>query len=103
LPVNLNLFLAGLWAIVGGGILMLPLKDDAGFLAITRDNRSLIGSFALVLACYNVLRWRFTRIRRQLDKEAQSYRPTLSRHRREEPPNPDFDFSDQDTDKPPPS
>lgn len=101
--MNLNLFLAGLWAIVGVGILMLPLKDDAGFLAITRDNRVLIGGFALVLACYNVLRWRFTRIRRQLDQEAQSYRPTVRPHRHEEPPNPDFDFTDHDADKPPPS
>ena len=40
---------------------------------------------------------------RKLDEEAQSYRPTVSRHRREEPPNPDFDFSDHDADKPPPS
>ncbi len=98
--MNLNLFLAGIWGILGIGLLVMPTINSNYFAGMNPETRIMMGGFALVLACYNIIRWRFTRIRRQLDQQA--CRPPVRPHRHGEPPNPDFDFSDRDTDRPPP-
>ncbi len=100
--MSLNLFLAGMWLIVGLGLLLVPTASESYFAGLDAKTRIWLGGFALVLACYNVIRWRCTRIRRQLDEESRSYRRPPSHHHREEPPNPDFDFSEHGPDKPPP-
>jgi hypothetical protein len=93
--VNLNLLLAALWAVIGVGILLvIPSSDDGAVIAVNPERRMMLGGFALMLAGYNIIRWRFTRANRRLDEEAAAQRPGVRPHRREEPPNPDFDFSD---------
>jgi hypothetical protein len=58
-----------------------------------------IGFFALVLFVYNLGRWYFTQRRVRLRREAETAaRPRTSSH--EEPPNPDFDFTDRPGDAP---
>ena len=88
-------FMAVTWLIIGVGLLLLPVINDSYLAGMDRDTRIWMGAFALVLACYNIIRWRYTRIGRQLDQDAQAYRPADRPQRREEPPNPDFDFSDR--------
>jgi hypothetical protein len=51
-----------------------------------------IALFALFLCSYNVLRIWLARLRNRLHRESQA--PPVRPRRREEPPNPAFDFSD---------
>lgn len=92
----LNLIMAAGWIILGLGLLLAPTINDSYLAGMDRDTRLWAGGFALVLACYNVIRCRLTRARRQLDEEARLHRPIVRPHRHEEPPNPDFDFSDRE-------
>lgn len=89
--VNLHLFLAALWTVIGIAIL-LPNTGIARVLPDT--DPTLVGGFALMLAAYNIVRWRFTRLRHRLDEEARELRPPVRPRVQDEPPNPDFDFSD---------
>jgi hypothetical protein len=92
--VNLNLFLAAIWGIFGIGLLLAPTINDSYLAGLSPQTRLWMAGFALVMVCYNIIRWRLTRMRRQADEQA--YRPNVRPQRREEPPNPDFDFSDRD-------
>jgi hypothetical protein len=80
------------WAL-GGIYALLFLPADfvtPGMLPVPRH--MLIG-FAVLMCGWNIVRWRLNRMRRQADEDARSER-AQRRTRRDEPPNPDFDFSD---------
>jgi hypothetical protein len=91
--MNLNLFLAGMWIAAGIGIMIWPDVGQDAVLRVEPERRFLIGGFALVLAGYNLVRWRLARLRARAEHEARQRSP-VRRYPREEPPNPDFDFSD---------
>ena len=90
--MNLNLFLAAMWAVIGIGLL-LP-NSGLDLLLQEPAQRQMLGGFALVLSAYNVMRWRLSRLRRQVEEDARPLRPPVRPRREDEPPNPDFDFSD---------
>lgn len=90
--MNLNLIMAVGWAL-GGIYALLYLPADfvtPGMLPVSRP--MLIG-FAVMMCGWNIVRWRLNRMRRQADEDARMER-AQRRTRRDEPPNPDFDFSD---------
>jgi hypothetical protein len=90
--VNLHLFLAALWSVIGIAILLPNTGMD--FFLPDPSHRHMVGGFALVLAGYNVIRWRFSRLQRRLDEDAQPLRPPVRPRVHDEPPNPDFDFTE---------
>jgi hypothetical protein len=91
--VNLNLFLAAVWAVVGFGILVLmPDSEHNPAFNLTPERRYMLGGLAWVLMGWNIVRWRMRRFQRQVEEESRIMREP--RPRRDEPPNPDFDFSD---------
>ena len=101
--MNLNLFLAAVWSGIGFGIIfLLPNVGENALITISPERRMWLGGFTWLLAGWNIVRWRMARIRRQVNEEArQAYMPVRPR-RHDEPPNPDFDFSDaQPSDRPP--
>jgi hypothetical protein len=104
--VNLNLFMAALWAVVGYTILVAwPNADDNPAIGISLAYRYRLGGFACVLAVWNivrcivrlVVRWRRGRLQREAYEESRKHRAMLRSIRKYEPPNPDFDFSDPKT------
>jgi hypothetical protein len=101
--VNPNLFMAAFWAVIGIIILALwPSNEQNPAVGVASDQRVWMAGVTLVLVGYNLVRWHLPRLRRQADGDVR--RPPV-RPRREEPPNPDFDFSDPkpgDGPQPPP-
>jgi hypothetical protein len=101
----INLFLAAVW--LGVGVFLIvwqQLHPENRALTIWGSNVSL-GWFGLVLALYNIVRWR---ARKSTQKGQSSMEDALQRRRlprrpgesgREVSPDPNFDFSD----KPPPA
>jgi hypothetical protein len=87
--VNINLFLAATWAVFFVAILLVWENDENRQFAVT-DHRLWLAGVALVMASYRLVRWRLARGSRPLEDEP---RPPRRRHP-DEPPNPDFDFSD---------
>jgi hypothetical protein len=93
--VNLNLFLAAVWAVVGFGILVLmPDVEQNPTFNITPERRYMLGGLAWVLMGWNIVRWRMRRLQRQVEEESRYAREPVRRSRPDDPPNPDFDFSD---------
>jgi hypothetical protein len=81
--------------VIGLGILfLLPNVGENALITITTDRRMWLGGFTMLLAGWNVVRWRMARLRRQAEAEAQYTYAPIRPPRRDEPPNPDFDFSD---------
>jgi hypothetical protein len=90
--VNLNLFLAAAWGVIGVGILLLwPSVEQNPQVGLEPERRFMLGGVALALTGYNIVRWRFSRQQRWTNEET---RPPVRPHRSDEPPNPDFDFGD---------
>ena len=94
----MHLFLAACWLLVAGTFLAAPLLVPPGSpLQFDGATRVPAAGFALLLCAYNVTRWYLARARRRA-VQAERARP---RHapQRDEPPNPDFDFSDPAADQ----
>jgi hypothetical protein len=87
------LFLAAFWAILAIGVWLSP-EGAFGALRVDPGLRQLMCGFAILLVGYNLVRWRLTRARRHVDRESLQAPTRPRRHTPEEPPNPDFDFSD---------
>ena len=101
--VNINLFLAGLWAVIGLGIFLWPAVGDDGSLGIDPTKRVWMVGFCGLLVGYNLVRaWltargkRLREERRQAETEARRAAAWLRRRAEGEQPNPDFDFSEPD-------
>ena len=93
--MNLNLFLAAVWFVIGLGILFfLPNVGENALITISPERRMWLGGFTMLLAGWNVVRWRLARLRGQAEEESQRTHTPIRPPRRNEPPNPDFDFSD---------
>ena len=102
--MNLNLVMAGLWFVIGVGLLVVSatLGDDAlpfrvRFLPISP------GWLALLLCVYNLARW-WSRRRPRPDPLAAALeeRRRLHRDRDRPPPDPTFDFSNAPPPRPDP-
>ncbi len=91
-----NLFLAFVWAILGGVLLYGFYFDPQSPLNITmRFTNISLGWLGLVLALYNVARWwggRAAERDRQAIEAATRHRAAT--HHSDEPPNPAFNFTD---------
>ena len=99
--VNLHLFLAAIWGALAAGILLFwPSVEQNPMIGLESERRLWLGGFAMVLVGYNMVRWRLARLRRQADEDARAMQTPIRPRHRDEPPNPDFDFSDP---KPPDS
>ncbi len=99
--MNLNLLLAGVWMIIGAAILLGARGGEEGLFGLSGERSVVVGAFALVLAGYNLVRWRLSRLARRAEDAARAAREPLRRRRPDEPPNPDFDFSDGGPDEGP--
>jgi hypothetical protein len=98
--VNVNLFLAAMWTVIGVGVFLWPEAGADGSLGIDPSKRMWVVGFCVLLVGYNITRWRLTTMRRRSDEQARQSATRLRRPSREEPPNPDFDFSDRDRQDP---
>jgi hypothetical protein len=105
----MNLFLALAWLLLGVAVLAWQaITGDARWYLPAGGFRISYAWFMFLFTLYNLARWRTTRasrLRRQQQRERQvalavRRRDALWRDRPapQEPPNPDFDFSE----KPPP-
>ena len=105
--MNINLFLAGLWAVIGVGVFLWPEAGDDGSLGIDPGKRLWIVGFCVLLVGYNLVRAYLTARGQRLAEERRQAEADMRRSARvlrreeQEPPNPDFDFSEQDRPNPP--
>ena len=91
--VKLNLILAACWAIAGLYVLLF-LPADYVMPGLLPLSRNMLVVIAMSLCGYNLVRWRLTRVRLQVDEETDAMDRARRDHHRRPPPNPDFDFSD---------
>jgi hypothetical protein len=99
----MNLILAFVWLAGAAALFIYDYQTGEPHLRIRGTNLSL-GWLLLALGLYNLARWVSTRTsqsaRRALqDAHAQRHRATQIREHREDPPDPNFNFTDQ----PPPA
>jgi hypothetical protein len=93
--VNPYLHMAAVWVLVGVGLQFIPDTRPDSPIVIDQDRRFWGGTGATLLAGYNIVRWWRLRSRVQAQEAARLQQLAPRRHHhREEPPNPDFDFSD---------
>lgn len=105
--MNLNLFMAIFWMVLGAGLVLYHwMFPGEQFLRLRWTDWSP-GWLILVLAVWNVLRWwsaRAAEADRRLE-ENLVYERQHRRHplpvERDQPPNPDFDFSSAPKPEPP--
>lgn len=98
----MNFFLALFWLLLGVSLLVWQaLTGDPRARLPVPDCPISYGWFMLVLSAYNLWRWRRERrwrIRQQERREQERVAQAMRRHIRqaeaEEPPNPDFRFTD---------
>jgi hypothetical protein len=89
----MNLFLALLWLVAAVVILGMDYVGHGSGLRVRGTNWSL-GWLLLVMAVYNLARWRSLRSYHAAARAAQATRPYRRPPRRtEEPPDPNFDFT----------
>jgi membrane protein DedA with SNARE-associated domain len=89
---QLNLYLACIWVLLGGGALMRPDVLPQALQPIYLH----LAVFAGVMVCYNLTRWWLMRLQARYAREAEepSYR---RRAHRTEPIDPTFDLGDDPT------
>jgi hypothetical protein len=93
--VNHNLFMAAVWFTVGIGILFfLPNTGENALITVDPGRRIIYAGAMMLFVGYNLVRWRLARLRRQSDQDYRAMQPPVRARHRDEPPNPDFDFSD---------
>lgn len=91
----MHLFLACFWIAIALGIFFWPhIMPQQGLVQPEPSTRMPVAFFALFLAGYNLVRWRLARARRRRAREEDMARRPVRPRVSEEPPNPDFDFSD---------
>jgi hypothetical protein len=89
-----HFFLAGFWLFFAAVIFLWPYVLPETPPPFEPAMARRFGIFALILFGYNAARWYFGRRRARARRESDP--PRIPRpDRREEPPNPDFDFSDK--------
>jgi hypothetical protein len=99
---NLNLFLAILWAVLGAGAILYHQQNPQAFGADFGGLGISAGWLAGLLVLYNLVRWWSIRtyysdrqgLQSVMDARRQRERAE-ERHHREEPPDPNLDFSDK--------
>jgi hypothetical protein len=98
--VNISLFLAALWAVVGVGVLLWPVEREDGSIGIDPTRRLWLAGFTVLLVGYNLTRFWFAARsqRRAQERRAEDAvrRAAWFREHSPESPNPDFDFSEPD-------
>jgi transposase len=100
----MHFFLALFWLVLGMGVLVWHARtgDPRGRLPF-REYPISYGWFMLVLSLYNLVRWRRDRLWKLRQREVREQerialaarRPGRHRTEVQEPPNPDFNFTDE--------
>lgn len=97
--MQLNLIMAVCWLVVGGTFLIWHWLDPQAPLGYIRGTNISIGWIGIGLAIYNVVRWYSQRsaVSAREAQLAESLRRSREerRVRHEEPPDPNFNFSEQ--------
>ncbi len=87
-----NIILAGFWLVVALGLFLYPWLHPQGARLNIGNTGIPFAWVAVFFACYNMLRWWLTRVRRR-DQEVMD-QVSGRRRRPSKERNPDFDFSD---------
>lgn len=104
--MNFNLVLACLWLAAGIGVLVYEAVTGKLTYRVLDTNIS-IGWLILLLALYNLARWWSVRSseasrRAAWQMESMRHRSRADERRRDEPPDPNFQFTDDGPGKSPP-
>ncbi len=94
--MNLYLFLAVFWFVLGVALEVAPRLNPNAFHWMIPGTAIAVGWLALALSCYNLVRWRLMRGAARRRALEEGPRPDRRRHSSGPPPqaDPNFDFTD---------